>query len=144
MLSAFLYNHQTWVAGFSSSTQTLSRLCFPLRCLFLPVLVWKWVSIFLFSVVVGWLGAQASVPNTILTAGWTQGRRGGQCKVLRDPGPSTSPRHAKSLSCSAMPFVNCTHSCTVAHTKTQTNIVKSFQSTEGSRVFSWKKKLKME
>lgn len=77
---------------FFSSTQTLSnRLCSPLSLFFQPVPVWKWVSIFLFSVVIGWLGAQAIVPNTVLTAGLTQGRRGGKCKVLRDPGPSIPP-----------------------------------------------------
>lgn len=86
----------------------------------------KWVSIFflLLSAGLGCLGARASVPNMILTAGWTQERRAAARRSERFP-----PLPAKSLSCSTMPFVRSTHSCRNTNTRTQTNMRKSSQST---------------
>lgn len=108
---------------------TLQALIF-LSCSFLPVFVLKWDSIFLFSFPLsaspGRLG-EAACQN--LTPEWTQGW-GGSRYTSRPP---ASPKRAKSLSFSVMPFRQPSmHDYKRKHTTKEA----PFQSTDGNHSVS--------
>lgn len=73
-LSPSPHSSKLWSRLFFIYSKTLQALIF---CSFLPVSVFKMGQYFFFplSAGLGCLGAWASVPNMILTAGWTQEKR---------------------------------------------------------------------